>query len=465
MINTSYSASFSALTAKTGSSGAEARISNAEIGVGNTNRSSQNYSVSDLFRTHDKIVEARWKDAMRQSSNVLTGREQNGKVSEATLTRIKKRMIDMSKALEALTGSQHFQGKDAGSIIMRLVTGDGNDAVSLQTRGLVREVHTNGGDDAVSLKAAHVQGVYTGDGADAVVIEADRVEGVATDLGYQKLPNGDYYIKQFANNDALTIAAKSVSAVGTGAGSDAIAIEAGLASWIHAGDGNDSMVINAGMVGWVNGGRGNDTITVNATIGDGTRHAVPWTPSGGTPGAAYERPTTIEGRMQQAARSYADVKGEFGDDTITVSVEEMMAVSGDDGNDRINIEKGTVALLIAENAGDDVVRVAKGGELVIKFDNMSTRYSLEVTETDMIIRHGAGTITIENYKDGDAIGIDRGYRVEIGDELPPDVPPAKRLSLETLVLNEISEENAQRLLRPGLEMLHIRAGLGVDKSV
>lgn len=124
-------------------------------------------------------------------------------------------------------------------------------------------VHTNAGDDSVTIKADVANGIYTGLGSDALTIDADVVSSIytgATAEGQTPAPKGP-------DDDAVAIWARSVGSVYTGAGNDAVAIPADFISSIYTGEDDDSLSITAGAVSGVHTGDGNDAVVIDAVLG------------------------------------------------------------------------------------------------------------------------------------------------------------------------------------------------------
>ena len=307
-------------------------------------------------------------------------------------------------------------------LILSLFSGTSGQAVTINTTGHVQSLYLRGGDQAVSIRAYSVDNVYTSGGHDAITIEAESVDGIYTDRskGFEHGvgENGETYSRvaeATSSNDAVSIKARRAGGIYTMGGNDAIAIQADIIKSVYAGEGRDSISLTGGIVSGIHGDEGDDTITVNAVIG---RSATSLFLGGLAPEhfQEYARPESAEARMRMATTNYSDIQGGDGNDTISVTVQEIISVNGGAGDDVISIGGGTVGLRTGLNSGHDTVKVGQGAELMIQIDKGT--YTVEHDGDDLIINHWGGSVRVVGYKAAAAISIGENGSVRLEQENP-----------------------------------------------
>lgn len=165
--------------------------------------------------------------------------------------------------------------------------------------------------------------------------------------------------------DAVAIRAAEASSIYTGAGADAVTVAATLVQSVYTGRGNDAVAISAGIVGGVYGGEGADAITVDATLGrsvaDGLAHRT---------GGSADRAAALTGEAAQryaALRSnIADVNGGGGNDAITVTGAEAINIAGEGGDDLMSVTGRTIGLHWGLGDGHDVVHLGAGTDILVQ---------------------------------------------------------------------------------------------------
>lgn len=397
----------SALTARADAKGATASIATTEIQYGSqgsgAGAGSQGYDINRLEQAEHGLQRARIEeifDASRASEA-----QRRDEASERAIERLKKRTEAMWEALAALGAPPPASTQ----MILTLFSNTSGQALTINTTGQVQSLTLRGGDQAVSIKAHSVDSVYTDGGHDAITIEAESVNSVYTDRskGYEPAvgENGETthrVVAETSSNDAVAIKARRADSIYTKGGNDAIAIQADLIDSVYAGKGQDAISVDGGIVGGIHGEEGDEAITVNAAIG---KSATSLVLQGFAPEhfQNYVRPESAEARMRQAVTNYSDVHGGDGNDTISVTVQEIISIDGGAGNDTISIGGGTVGLRTGLLSGHDTVTVARGAELMIQIDRGT--YSVETEGDDLIISHWGGSVRVVGYEAAAAIGV------------------------------------------------------------
>ncbi|WP_417720403.1 hypothetical protein [Salipiger sp.] len=302
------------------------------------------------------------------------------------LHRMRKRMVQLGKALQRLMGGHPGKGRG-----VTIYTGRGNDTLTARSDGAVGAIHTGRGNDAVSITAGAVYGLRTGAGSDAVTLSAEVVRGVHTDPRHRGAGGGD---------DAVAIRAALAQGIYTGRGADAIAIDADAVVGVHSGAGSDAVTLDAGLVGDIRTGSGNDAVTVRAVVGASQVGTLvgddPYTPG-----------DTAEARMLSAVAGGADVDTGSGDDAITLDVLTVLSLEAGRGDDAILLEGGTVALRYDAGDGNDTVMLSDGAEVVIRLGEDVGDWSLTEEGNALILHLGEGSIRFEGATDAAAIGLVR----------------------------------------------------------
>lgn len=142
----------------------------------------------------------------------------------------------------------------------------------------------------------------------------------------------------------------------------------------------------------------------------------------------YTRPDSAEDRLRLATTDRADIYGGAGNDTISVTVQEVISVDGGAGDDVISIGGGTVGFRVGANSGNDTVQVASGAELVIQVD-WPGGYEVETDGSDLIVHHDGGSVRIVGYENAAAIGIASFNVLNEETAQPPDVENVLRGAL------------------------------------
>ncbi|WP_146746316.1 calcium-binding protein [Rhodovulum viride] len=402
----------SLLTAQAGSSGAQAAAWEAtEQSDGATvdqSGETSRYDINAIFNAESSLRRSKL-DAVAELSESRPGTAADQSRREATqreVIRLNARAEKMSIALQRLGSGPLSEGQ---RIIFLFSSGESN-AVSIFTTGKAESIYLGGGGNVLSIQANTAESISTGGGHDAIAIKADSVYSVYTErgAGYEFSVRSDgssypRYVAASESNDAVAIQARRAASIYTGGGNDAIAIQAASIQNVYAGKGADAISLQGGVVSGIYAEDGNDVIAVDATIGMSVLHNLV-NGSLMLGGIEYTRPENLEDRMRMATTSYSsDVLGGSGNDTISVSVQEVISIDGGTGDDVISIGGGTVGLRVGAGSGNDVVRVSQGAELVIQTDD--TDFSFEKDGNDLIVRHSGGSVRIEDYENAAAIAV------------------------------------------------------------
>ena len=250
----------------------------------------------------------------------------------------------------------------------------------------VGTVDSGEGADEVSILARRVNGIATGQGADALSVVARSVRNIATDPD-DTTPGAP---------DAVAIAALRVNGVSTGGGDDAVAILGLQVSDISTGSGNDAISVIAEQVNRIDGGAGDDVIAVQLGVGDASPSLDP------TP------PQTAEDRMLSAVNGGVQVDGGSGSDTIAVTTDATIGLSGGTGNDSLTLNGGTAGLFYALGDGDDTVALGAGTEALVQISADLGAYMVQTDADSLTLTFSTGSITFTGLEGSGAIGLRTG---------------------------------------------------------
>ena len=249
----------------------------------------------------------------------------------------------------------HAEGNRQFSTVGDVDSGDGNDAVAIDSHGHVDNIDTGNGDDTLTVRTsvehndpnffghAGAMRIQTGAGDDAIMIAA---------------PNGLVSVIQAgAGNDTLEIAGRYVSGIYGDEGDDTLRLTADRwVSGVWGGDGNDTIEVTAPTIGMVNGGKGDDTIVLNNTVG--TVSAVDFNVGDGH--------DDVQTNSALFIRRFSGVNTRF--DMSKAAVERVgdnaLKITFDDADDSITIH------LTGDMAGKPIaLDFYKSGVLVIRRDD------------------------------------------------------------------------------------------------
>ena len=310
-------------------------------------------------------------------------------------------------------GQDMSGGSDSGDLItidttgtVNLIdTGAGADTVNLLAGTVTTDVLTGIGDDAITLNGAVVAGnIDGGDGDDDVDLLSGSVNIVTAGLGEDTITLDGATItvdlRGGGGSDLITVVSGSVGAninLGNGGNStsdsDTFVLTGGSVGGSVFGDnGQDTITLTGGTVGGdVHTNPGNDIITLNGTILSGEIDS----------GRGNDDITLLSGSANDilggddddtiildGATITADLRGGEGTDTITVisgtvggdihlgrdnnsttDGDTLLLMTGGDvagnifgdrGNDTITLSGGTVALEVRGNLGNDTITLDGG---------------------------------------------------------------------------------------------------------
>ncbi len=238
-----------------------------------------------------------------------------------------------------------YSNSDTSRVVSAYIdAGGGDDVISFtSTSDGSNRIYGGDGNDAISVAAATVRAVGGGNGNDAIAVAGEKV----------------ILVRGGAGDDAIAVAAEKVRTVRGGSGNDTISVAGQSVSRVSGGDGNDTISVTGSRVGRIYGGDGDDTIAVTADRAG-------W------------------------------ISGGAGNDNINLNGEGLVAFKAGDGQDTVTISDRTEFAIFGESWGDDVMTLDKAN---FTFENGSLTVSFDGRDEKITILSGGGDMKLEMTSD------------------------------------------------------------------
>ncbi|NDV98860.1 hypothetical protein [Salipiger sp. PrR002] len=371
------------LSARAGPDGAEAEVGVLSIAAAGVGGDVEGDRASLLLGAEVRSEAGAESDAPQSRNSASDTRERGlADARERGLGRIRGHMRRMAHAL------LHLQGGRKGSGVA-IYSGVASGATASSGSQLAAAGSSSG--DALSIRAGQVAALYTGAGHDALTLDAQRVQNIHTDGGAPSSQGG---------NDALAVRAEQVRQVYTGGGNDAVSIAALSIASLYTGTGEDVVTLKAGLLGGIYTGAGRDAVSIDAVVG-----AAQVSRLSADPCEPWSHGDTIEARLLAARSAVADVHSGAGDDVLSVTVAEAIALEAGAGDDTLVLGGGTIALRYGAGDGHDTVTLAPGSEVVVQLGEDAQDWSFSRDGDSLLLQIGSGSIRFEGVSQSAAIGV------------------------------------------------------------